>query len=299
MRKAITSALLLVLGSTLALLAGVARATESGVDTIGEGAEAFYLGALPPPGLYGLVYGNHYHAGQFKDGNGQSFIPFFKLDADVVVPRVLYMSDAKLLGGRVGAYAMTSLLDVSFEAAGTTTKRSGLGDSIVGPVVSWNDGPLFYGTAVDISLPTGSFDKNQALNLGKNYYSVRPIVFFTYASKSGWEASGKFSYTFNTRNRDTDYRSGQLFHSDFSLSYPVTPAARVGVNGYYVKQTTGDRQGGQLVAGDGFKGQVFAIGPAFHYQFQKASVEARFLKEFDVRNRPSGESFWVKAVFPF
>ncbi|CAN7287378.1 transporter [Trinickia sp. LjRoot230] len=106
------------------------------------------------------------------------------------------------------------------------------------------------------------------------------------------------TYTFNTKNHATDYQSGQLFHFDYSLSYAVTPKANVGVNGYFIKQTTNDTQDGSVVDGDGFRGQALAIGPAFRYQFSKAAIEFRVLKEFAVRNRPEGTSIWMKTVFP-
>ena len=79
----------------------------------------------------------------------------------------------------------------------------------------------------------------------------------------------------------------------------MTPKVRVGLSGYFVKQTTDDMQNGQPVAGDGFRGQTFAIGPGIRYQFSKISVEARVVKEFFVRNRPAGEAVWAKAVIPF
>ena len=52
------------------------------------------------------------------------------------------------------------------------------------------------------------------------------------------------------------------------------------------------------MAGNGFRGQAFAIGPALRYQFDKAGLELRWLKEFEVRNRPEGDALWLKLVLP-
>jgi hypothetical protein len=79
----------------------------------------------------------------------------------------------------------------------------------------------------------------------------------------------------------------------------VTTAVRVGIAGYFLKQTTNDVQNGHVVNGDGFRGQAFAIGPGFRYEFKKGSVDIRVVKEFFVRNRPSGEAVWARAVIPF
>ena len=113
------------------------------------------------------------------------------------------------------------------------------------------------------------------------------------------EVSAKFTYSFNTQNRATDYRSGQLFHLDYGASYAVTTSARVGIAGYFIKQTTDDVQNGQAVNGDGFRGQTFAVGPGFCYEFKRGSAEVRVVKEFFVRNRPSGDAVLARAVFAF
>jgi len=277
-----------------------ARATESGADTIGAGAEGFLAGALPPAGLYGVLYYDSYHASRFNDSNGHSSVPGFGLTANVVIPRLVYMSDLTVFGGRVGGYGLVALQSLNLNVAGTSTTNTGVGDTVVGPLLHWGEGSALQTVAaLDLSLPTGGYNKNSALNLGKNYTSVRPIFAVSYLPSNGFEASAKFSYTFNTKNDATDYLSGQLFHFDYSLSYAISSAAKLGINGYFIKQTTNDLQYGQEVDGDGFRGQAFAIGPAFRYQFSKFGIEVRALKEYAVRNRPAGESLWTKAVFAF
>lgn len=68
-------------------------------------------------------------------------------------------------------------------------------------------------------------------------------------------------YIFNTRNKATDYSSGDLFHFEHSASYPVARKLRLGVNGYSLGQTVDHRQFGVAVNGDGNRGRVVAIGP--------------------------------------
>ena len=75
-------------------------------------------GALPPPGLYGLVYANHYRADRFDGGDGQALIPGFKVRANVLVGRIVYMSDTQVLGGQLGAYGVLPLVDLQVEAGG-------------------------------------------------------------------------------------------------------------------------------------------------------------------------------------
>jgi hypothetical protein len=178
--------------------------------------------------------------------------------------------------------------------------RTNLGDLIVSPaLIAWGSGALRTVAAIEFVFPTGQYDMHAALNTGKNYYTARPVFGVSWLPNDKVEVSAKITYSFNSPNDDTDYHSGNLFHFDYSASYAVTPKARVGVSGYFVEQTTDDIQNGQPVNGDGFRGQTFAIGPGFRYQFSKISVEARVVKEFFVRNRPAGEAVWAKAVIPF
>ncbi|MBB3228091.1 hypothetical protein FHW69_002726 [Luteibacter sp. Sphag1AF] len=287
----------------LALAAGVGiatqtHATEHGGDNIGQGSEGFYAGALPPAGWYGVFYGNHYHATRFNDGDGHSSIPSFDLKADVLAGRLFYMTDTQVAGGRLGFFAIGSLASLRSETPEGRARRDGAGDITVGPALGWENGPWHTLVAMDVVLPTGSYNSTRALNTGNNYYSFRPIYSVSWLPASGIEASIKASYTFNTTNNATHYHSGQLFHFDYSLTFPVTDALRVGVNGYLVKQTTDDRQYSARVGPDGMRGRVFAIGPALEYKLGSTIVDFKALKEFAVRNRAQGSSIWAKVVVP-
>jgi hypothetical protein len=274
-------------------------ATEGGGDNIGQGSEGFFAGMLPTPGWYGVLYANYYHASRFNDSHGNSSIPGFNFSAEVLAARLFYMSNFKIAGGRVGAFAIGSVASLQSSSASSKDHRNGVGDITVGPTLGWDFGAFHPLVALDIVLPVGGYDMARGLNTGGNYYSFRPIFAFTYLPANGLEVSAKITYTFNVRNPDTDYRSGQIFHFDYSLSYPVTKDLRLGVNGYYINQTSDDYQFGSSVNGDGFRGRVAAIGPAAHYQYGKVGVDLKVLKEFAARNRPEGMSVWAKVVVPF
>lgn len=285
---------------TAATLLGFAsaHASENGGDNIGQGSEGFFAGALPPPGWYGVLYGNHYHATEFKDGSGRSSIPGFDLKADVLAGRLFYMSDVEIAGGRLGMFAIGSVASLRSKGPAGGARRDGAGDITVGPTVGWRHGAWHTLVAMDIVLPTGSYERARALNTGNNYYSLRPIYAFSYLPESGFEASAKISYTLNTTNTATHYRSGQLFHFDYSVTMPVTASLRLGINGYVVKQTTDDREYGKQVGTDGFRGRVVAIGPAAQYRMGNALLDLKVVKEYAVRNRAEGSSIWAKLVVP-
>jgi hypothetical protein len=68
------------------------------------------------------------------------------------------------------------------------------------------------------------------------------------------------------------------------------------VGGYAYQQVTND-SGPNAAAG---KSQALAIGPNLKYDNGKGLVvTAKFQQEYDVRNRPEGKQFYVKAILPF
>ncbi len=284
-------------GVVAMLLSAPASASEGGSDTIGKGSEGFIAGALPPdPGIYGVLYLNRYEADRFNDEHGNSSVPGFDLEAKVAAARLFYMSDIKIAHGRLGFFVIGSAASLRLRSSAGRGSYEGFGDLTVGPVIGWIVGDFHPAIATDIVLPVGDYRASRALNTGSNHYAFRPIVSLSYLPANGLEMSAKVTYTFNTRNKATDYSSGDLFHFDYSASYPVTRKLRLGVNGYYLRQTTDDRQYGAAVNVDGNRGRVAAIGPALHYDLGKIGFDLKALKEFDARNRAEGTSLWLKVV---
>lgn len=79
-------------------------------------------------------------------------------------------------------------------------------------------------------------------------------------------------FSFNTKNKGNQYKSGNLLDIDFLLGYrlPVMQKLQVGLAGFYTKQYTDDRLGWHVVA-DGNRLQKMAIGPQFFYSFSQSS----------------------------
>ena len=73
-----------------------------------------------------------------------------------------------------------------------------------------------------------------------------------------------------------------------------------GVNGYALKQITGDSGSGAVLGG--FEGQVFALGPALDYTFHVGNrpvvTNLRYFQEFGVENRLKGQAGFLNFVVP-
>lgn len=284
------------LGVLGCLFAGGISATENGADSYALGAEGVLAGALPPAGVYLLSYYENYHASRFVDGHGNSMIPGFGLTVDALVPRLVWMTHQQVLGGQLGFYAAQPLVDLRVSMGGERDDRRAMGDSIVASLLAWHNGNHHWAAAVEAVLPTGEYDRDHMANAGKNYYTVRPIIAYSYSQPDGWDLSTKLSYSINSKNDDTDYRSGQYIAGDYSVGYKVAPKLTLALEGYAFKQVSSDEADGEDI---GFRGQVLAYGPGMHYQGQGWSLEAKYLKETAVENRPQGNATWLKFVCTF
>lgn len=286
----------LVLGALLALNSQMSWSTENGADSFALGAEGILSGALPPPGIYLLTYYQNYTASDFVNDSGRRLIADFDIDAKALVPRLVWMTEQQLLGGQLGFYAAQPLVDLRLKMAGQSDHEHGLGDFIFAPMLGWHAGHHHWAAAIETVLPTGEYDKNRLANLGKNYYSVRPIIAYTYSDPKGWDISTKLSYSFNSENDDTHYQSGDYFAADYNVGYKVTPHWLVGLQGYAFKQLEDDQQQDVDI---GFKGQALAYGPAVAYKKDGWALEAKYLTETEVKNRPQGDATWLKFVWSF
>jgi hypothetical protein len=274
-------------------------ATENGGGAYPNGAEDFKSGAVPPPGFYFINYFTYYGSDKFKikdDGE----IPDFRLRVEADTLRFIYVTNHQIFGGFWGMHIFLPFLDEDVTLPAGSQSKFGIGDIIVDPVIlSWHTKNWHFATGLDIFMPTGSFAKDRITNLGRNYWTFEPIAAFTYLGDSGLEVSSKFMYDFNTKNCDTDYLSGQEFHFDYVVGYR-TGSWSLGLGGYFYTQVTDDRQNGQKVGlGDGFKGQVFALGPAIKYDYKNVSFTLKYQKEMEVTNKPEGDKVWFKFLYIF
>ena len=292
------AAVLTALALCLGLLAGSpAWATEGGGGAYPNGAEDFMSGAVPPPGTYFINYFNYYSAGRFNDKNGDRAPIPFDLDVYANVFRVIHVTDLKVLGGFWGMHVFIPLMKVDVHSSpGGSGSKEGLGDIIIDPVIlSWHGKNWHLVTAVDIYCPTGSYNKNRVANLGRNYWTFEPILSGTYVTDGGFDVSAKFMYDINTENSDTDYRSGQEFHVDYTIGQRIGNF-NLGAGGYYYQQTTADRTSGPVNYG---KGMAVSLGPQIKYDHKNMSFIFKYYFELETKNRPQGDSLWAKFVYAF
>ena len=287
----------LMIGAAALICSLGAWATESGGGAYDNGGEGFMGGYLPPPGTYLINYDTLYSANNFK--NNSPVFNDFKVATVANIARLIHVTDQQILGGTWAMHALVVYADVNIKnLGGASQHKGGMGDLIIDPLaIGWHFGNWNFAAGVDFYLPTGSYDKNDLANIGRNYVTVEPVVLFTYLNSAGYEFTMKTMYDYNFENHATNYRSGNELHADFVAAKHIGPWA-LGVGGYVYKQLTADGGAG-AVLGD-FEGRAVGLGPQLAYTTQShLTFTGRYQHEFDVLNRPEGDKFWLNISVPF
>lgn len=272
-------------------------ATEGGGGAYPNGAEDFMSGAVPPPGTYFVNYFDYYSADKLADNSGNKLIPGFKLNVTADVLRFIHVTDKQILGGNWAMHLLLPIVNIDVTVPGASKSKTGLGDIILSPfVLAWHSKNWHAVTGLEFFIPTGSYDKKDLANTGRNYWTFEPVVAGTYVTDSGYEVSGKFMYDINTKNSDTDYLSGHEFHVDYALGKKIDKFT-LGAAGYYYQQVTDDESKGVAVKNN--SGSVVAIGPSLKYDYKRMSFSLKYLFETAACNRPQGDNLWFKFSYAF
>jgi len=306
--------LLVVVSAICALCTGVAFATEGGGGMYPNGVEGLMTGAVPPPGDYAINYLLYYGADTWKGIDGadnmlttpDGTLPVdFKLTVWANTFRYIHVTDKKILGGFWAQHVFVPIVyqDVKIVNTGSVgprvlaeDDRFGLGDIIVDPfIVAWHGENWHAAAGVDIYVPIGTYDADDAASPGRNYWTFEPVVAGTLLLPGEVEVSVKAMYDINTENGDTDYESGDEFHFDYAVAKKLGKEWCVGVSGFYYDQVTEDKIAGADI---GNEGQQIAVGPVVSYQSGKQTFVLKWLTETETENKPEGDRFILKFITP-
>ncbi|MGH8381935.1 SphA family protein [Pseudomonas sp.] len=276
-----------------------AQATENGGSSYPMGAENYMSGAMPPPGFYSQFYVGHYEADSLRDNRGDKVPVDFRVRANSVSPRLIWVTEHTVFGGNLGFHAIAPLVDLKVEVNGQSQSKQGLGDMIFGPALGFHHSEKLHSiVALDFIAPTGEYDRGDLANIGRNYWVIEPVLAISYIDPNGLNIDAKTMYDFNLRNDSTDYLSGQELHVDYAVGWGLGNGWVVGVGGYVLYQTTDDRQNGDRIEDN--KGRSIAIGPSVKYSSNTGwFLTAKWEKENQVRNRAEGNAYWMKLTIPF
>src|SRR6266567_1824615 len=269
-----------LLVSCITAQAGPVSLPPVGLPPVNLGDTSFQDGIANPGWLLEETV-NYYTASQFKDAQGGTIPGSNELTTISAVTHLAYISKLRLLDSYLEAEVLLPLVDVDLSTSSQPRNRArGVGDLIVSPfILQWNDRTLFgmsYFHRFDIalSLPTGQYDANRAVNPGNNIVSLNPYYAFTLVPTDKFEISARLHYLWNSEN-DNPYaglgassiQPGQAFHANVAASYEIMRNLRIGVNGYALQQFTDDKVNGHTLANS--EERIFGVGPGLVFNTDK------------------------------
>ena len=284
-------------------------AAEGGYSNYIPGTYGDFGMALAPTETWTLRNDIYYYS---ADGDKSLRSGILEVDADLEFPMnfttVLYKPDLKIFGGQYATGIFVPVMDLEINATvalGPDNRKlndsaSGLGDIALIPfALYWNEGKFHWSSSQFIVTPTGSYDTDNAINTSLNYWSFDTNIALTYLNEeAGRDLSLNLGYIYNTENDDTDYQTGQELHLDVALNQFLSDALAIGLQGFYLKQITGD-DGDGAILGD-FKTEAAGIGPAllWSHNFGKQNVTfiAKWLHEFHAQKRLEGDHIYLSFV---
>ena len=225
------------------------------------------------------------------------------------MPQVACSSDYKLFGGYLGWNTIVpfSEQDTGAGVVPGPNNGTGLSDIIVGPSLTFpaivKDGhPVFaHGLEFDIIAPTGKYNSSIPVNPGNDYWSISPFWKATWLPAHGYEVSWRVNYIHNFDHISstnvagpggaTEIRNGDGVWANFTASKELFKDFYFGLNGYWLKQLSGD-----TVVGAGKLNNAqesLYMGPGFHYRSTRrtwsTSTSAAGLRRQHSERRLSGE----------
>ncbi len=178
-----------------------------------------------------------------------------------------------------------------------------IADALFVPLqLNWSVGNFHFKFAEGIIAPTGDYDVDDLVNLGRNYWAFDTIAALTWLNPEiGLDISIAPGILLNTPNDDTDYKTGSEFHVDFTVNQFFAKNFAIGIRGYYYRQLSGDSGTGARL-GD-FKGESLGIGPGFLWQPEavggKLSIVAKVMFDVTATNRLKSTYGTLGAAWKF
>jgi hypothetical protein len=251
--------------------------------------------SLPPPGVYFKDYNYFYWAEQLNYPSGSKNGPAdLNTFTYANLPRVIWITDTKLLGGYLGVDAFLPLV---FHQASLNTgpgslfngNTFGVGDLFAEGTLSWHLKQFDFAVGSGVDAPTGDspVGPGPSTTPGDGYWTFMQTAGATWYVDEAktWAVSALNRYEFNTEQRDTHVTYGQAYTLEWGVSKSVCKEADLGVVGYYQQQVTGTSDRSPL-------NRVAAVGPEISAAFPKQMffVSLRYNYEFMAENRSQGNA---------
>jgi hypothetical protein len=274
------------------------------------------------------IYG--YHVDFIADVNASADVKI-EVDSFGMMPTFIWVTKQKLFGAKYGMFiqpyfgyekikveadldaSVDPMLEVrgyGIRLPGQEAKRSvsksssrfDIGDMYVQPIwLGWSGN--HYDLAFDYGFfaPTGGYNKNNLVNIGKGFWShIMQVGGLYYPNPNKSTAlMGQWTYELNGCMHGQDIRPGDNIIFEYGLSQYLTTWLEIGFMGFDIWEVTQDH--GMQATGKNAKDQDHAIGAMISvWPIQnKLNVSFRATKEVYTKDRFKGDWYTATVTYVF
>ena len=281
----------LVLAVSLAALPGILQAQPSA--HYAPGVEGIKGASLPPPGFYVRDYNYFYWANSLNDSSGNKIGPADLYAFTYVnLPRVLWITDTKFLGGYVGVDGFLPFVSQQVNLLGSGSQDSGIGDLFAEGTLSWHLKQFDFAIGSGVDMPTGDSPGTYGPSTkpGLGYWTFMQTAGATWYidEEKTWAVSALNRFEFNTEQRYTEVTYGDAYTLEWGVSKTMAKVIDLGAVGYYQQQVTGNSTAKPAPLSG--LNRVAAVGPEISVAFPDVMffVSLRYNYEFMADSRAQG-----------
>lgn len=280
---------------SLAMLSLPTLAPADVVDPLDNGAA--------PPGTFALVtYFGHGHYPNITNKNGNE--ADFGLDASSVVVRPVYFAGQIANTFTYGINAIIPGVHLSLDSdnifAAPSSNEIGFGDIGISPFIYLyenQDSQLFVSFWEFIFMPTGDYDKDNAVNIGRDaWWFQHQLAFGWYPGKIGMDFN--VNYFQFTESDELKYDEPDALEIETVVHYGITDAFRIGINAaYWLGLDDAEADGTTLPDSEPMN---FKLGLNLSYTLNEhLTVGLRWMHDIESENYTKGDWAYMKIAYAF
>ncbi|HXP96730.1 MAG TPA: transporter [Telmatospirillum sp.] len=288
------------------LPAGAEELWDPQLRGVNEGTVA---GALPPPGVYGVL-DNYFLSYQQYDNKGNQ--TGLKVDALIEVPVLLWSTGIKVLGADYAVaisqpFDYTNVKQANVPALSNNAHWGTYNTILVPGQLAWalaNDFHVKTGLTVyvdDASSSPAHPPAGHGVGSGNSYWTLQPDFAVSWL-RGGWNLSVDAHYDYNFEDGKTHYTSGQEISIDYTASKTIGNWT-FGIGVYQQNQLNKDSGLGALAKGCPASGgcmvENYGAGPLIGYQFGDINIMAEYNHNIYTRNELAGDFLNIRLMKAF
>lgn len=236
----------------------------------------------PPPGLYMFQQFFTYQATIVGPGAPHAGGAATPIHVAAEATGLVWVPGWTFLGATYDAVIVEGALTAD-AGAPININPAGVHNTYLVPAeLSWKlgDSGFFVKAGLGVYIPDGSISGPSGLTtVGNPWWTLQPELLVSYI-KDGWSLTANFFYETNTRNTETNYKTGDILHAEFAATrtfgkWTVGPVA------YYVGQVTNDSSSSFYnYAINSNRFDLWAAGLKVGYDFGPVNLSVWALDEF-------------------